>query len=106
MAKRDSSTWYRNTPEGRLKYNEQQKKYRRRRKDELIAIKAKQGCLDCGYEDGRALQFHHIDGQKDFTIGKIGWRVSKEALAEEIAKCVILCANCHIIRHFRDDISD
>lgn len=104
MAKRDSSTWYRNTPQGRAEYNKYQREYRHKKKDELIALKAKYGCADCGYDNGIALQFHHTTADKSFTIGKIGWRKSKEDLETEIAKCVILCANCHILRHFRPEV--
>lgn len=61
-------------------------------------------CAMCGMEDPRVLQFHHRDPTK--KTGKIsrmvkdGVRLSR--LKEEIEKCDILCANCHIIRHKED----
>jgi len=58
------------------------------------------GCMDCGYnEHPAALEFdHHVDSEKSFNIGEqIGSR-SRERLWEEIAKCDVVCANCHAIR--------
>jgi hypothetical protein len=58
-------------------------------------------CARCGFSDPRALQFHHRDpALKEVTVGVVwakGWSV--ERIAAEIAKCEILCANCHSILH-------
>ncbi len=45
------------------------------------------------------LLFHHRDrSQKEFTIGNIIRNgVSLETLQREIAKCDVLCANCHSV---------
>jgi len=53
-------------------------------------------CLDCGERDPVVLQFHHVRGTKRDNVGSLvcdcyEWPV----IAEEIAKCVVLCANCH-----------
>lgn len=55
-------------------------------------------CLICGYNKcNRALHFHHINNfEKDFDISsKTSWSVVKE----ELDKCVLLCANCHMEAH-------
>jgi hypothetical protein len=61
-------------------------------------------CEWCGFEDFRALQFHHRDRtEKEYNVAdmvKQGWSVA--ALRREIAKCVILCANCHLILHYEE----
>src|SRR5689334_20954796 len=54
-------------------------------------------CKCCGIADVRVLDFHHLDGsnkegQYD-TIIKGGW--SNERILRELAKCEVLCANCH-----------
>lgn len=58
-------------------------------------------CERCGFNDHRALQFHHIDG--DDKVAEIanmrGWGF--DTIKEEIAKCEVLCANCHQIEHSR-----
>lgn len=74
------------------------KRYAERRKF-LDSIKLEQGCVDCGYkEHPSALQFDHIDPfKKKFKIGSNHSR-SLESLLDEIKKCVVRCANCHVIR--------
>ena len=70
-------------------------------RDIVTEIKKQSTCAKCGFSDYRALQFHHRDGQdKKFNIGQV--KVSgagEKRLMEEIAKCDILCANCHSILH-------
>lgn len=57
-------------------------------------------CTKCGWDKNpRALHFHHLDPkQKSFGISsKLGRKY--ETLLEEVKKCVLICANCHIIEH-------
>lgn len=58
-------------------------------------------CVDCGFitEYYAVYDFHHPDpSEKDFNIGKI-LTYKWETIAKELAKCVLLCVNCHRIRH-------
>ena len=75
-----------------------QKKKRRELKAELIASRGGR-CADCGYNAAvAALEFHHRDaGTKEFQISKSS--VSRSLLWAEAAKCDLLCANCHRMRH-------
>jgi ribosomal protein L37E len=58
----------------------------------------KQGCVDCGFSDIRALQFDHVRGTKSGEISQMIRRgVSERVLREEISKCEVRCANCHMI---------
>jgi hypothetical protein len=67
----------------------------------LNEIKLESGCVDCGYNDNPvALQFDHIEDNKEFTIGQRAGN-SMERLMEEVAKCEVVCANCHHIRTHR-----
>lgn len=51
-------------------------------------------CADCGETDPVVLEFDHLRDKK-FGIGK-GFRERKwESVLEEIAKCDVVCANCH-----------
>lgn len=54
-------------------------------------------CALCGYDECIwSLQFHHRDpSTKRFDIGR-GMGMSMTSLREEAAKCVLLCANCHV----------
>lgn len=56
-------------------------------------------CEHCGNDDPRVLEFDHIDtNEKTADISYLVTRASLETLKEEIAKCRVLCANCHRIR--------
>jgi hypothetical protein len=79
-----------------------QKRRRKRRKNELVAL-AGGRCVDCGYFACiAALEFHHRDrSTKEFGLGNFSG--SMEKLMTEFAKCDLLCANCHRIRHAVED---
>lgn len=57
-----------------------------------------QQCIDCGNNDPRVLEFDHVRGTKLGNISHMVGHVTEEALQEELAKCEIVCANCHRIR--------
>jgi hypothetical protein len=51
-------------------------------------------CADCGETDPVILEFDHL-GDKEFTIGA-GIRMRNwQAVLDEMAKCEVVCANCH-----------
>jgi hypothetical protein len=87
---------------GLARYLPSEKAYRTRKRAELAryvdAIKMKRGCADCGYRGHpAALDFDHLPGtQKRHLVSK--YFRSKPALEDEIAKCDVVCANCHRIR--------
>lgn len=59
-------------------------------------------CECCGTDNLVVLQFHHIDLKtKSFEIGKEIRLLSMDILLEEIVKCQLLCANCHMMIHNR-----
>lgn len=73
-------------------------------------IKLERGCADCGYNaHAVALQFDHLPGfEKSHGISEmvVAGGVTFESLDEEIAKCEVVCANCHSVRtHVRKDYS-
>jgi len=64
----------------------------------LRAIAAAGGaCRDCGFAGPvDALEFHHLDARsKEFGISVDGIPRSWARVQAELAKCVLLCANCH-----------
>jgi len=65
-------------------------------------IKMSRGCADCGYaEHPAALDFDHLPGfTKTAAISELRrrWSASIATLEAEIAKCDVVCANCHRIR--------
>jgi len=61
-------------------------------------------CQICGYNKYQgALDFHHINGKKDFEIGQKGYTRSWVKTRGELDKCILVCANCH--RELEADIT-
>jgi hypothetical protein len=55
-------------------------------------------CADCGGTfPPECMDFDHVRGEKLFNLGQCSGR-SIVALGAEIAKCDVVCANCHRIR--------
>jgi hypothetical protein len=59
-------------------------------------------CSRCSESHPATLQFHHRDPKdKEFSIGTYRHgRFSRERLLKEIAKCDVICANCHAKEHW------
>ena len=82
-----------------------------RQNTKLKAVAALGGaCRGCGLAAPvDALEFHHLDAHaKDFAISVDGVPRSWARIEAELAKCVLLCANCHRETHagrrsFTDD---
>jgi len=81
---------------------------RNRRRKELVTLKINEykiskGCSICGYNKcGQALEFHHIDNNKEFSIAnKVKDSTNLTEVMNEIDKCVLLCANCHREVHYK-----
>jgi 5-methylcytosine-specific restriction endonuclease McrA len=51
-------------------------------------------CSDCGERDPVVLEFDHVR-DKRFSIGAEIARQPWQALLDEMAKCDVVCANCH-----------
>ena len=74
-----------------------------RRARRLLLRQLKSGpCVECGGTfHTAAMDFDHVRGEKLFEIGSpVGLGVSRARLDDEIAKCDLVCANCHRVRTF------
>lgn len=58
-------------------------------------------CERCGFDDERAIQFHHTEQNNlDESPLQMSRNMrSKERIVEEFDKSELLCANCHMIEH-------
>ena len=86
------------TPENRTAQRRRRKK---RIKAEVAAYKLEQGCMDCGSRDLIAACYefdHRPDEKKVEIVSRLKKNDSKSVLWDEIAKCDVVCANCHRIR--------
>lgn len=83
--------WNKRNPEARKKNNAAS----RERKREILRKAKDMPCADCGVEYApHIMDFDHVRGEKQFNIGtnvNRGYKV----VADEIAKCDVVCANCH-----------
>lgn len=80
-----------------------------RRKDLLgfiSEIKECSPCVDCGeFYPHYVMDWDHLPGEtKWMSVSKMSTRCSRESILSEIAKCELVCANCHRERtHQRRD---
>ncbi len=66
-------------------------------------LKEKTPCLDCGISyPYYVMDFDHVRGKKHANVMELIPTLSKKKINEEIAKCELVCSNCHRIRtHIR-----
>ena len=85
---------------------EKHKKYVMRRRDERKAIVVEHfgdKCNDCGGTFPHCCyDFHHTDpANKSFEIApRLDGNIN--TIMEEAKKCIMLCSNCHRIRHYKE----
>jgi hypothetical protein len=64
-------------------------------RETILAAKDK-GCTDCGrWYPPYVLDFDHVRGTKIDNISHARFLSAPRKLREEIAKCEVVCANCH-----------
>ena|SRR5579885_2089913 len=80
------------------------KRIRKERKEWYLDLKKELKCERCGIDDFRVLDFHHKDpASKEKEVSIMALRAaSKEKILAEIAKCRVLCSNCHRIEHWEE----
>lgn len=85
----------------KAKYVGKAKEYNKARREELRKRKSETGCQDCGERHPACLDYHHLDeGLKDKTL--VWYDCGRERMEAEIAKCIVLCSNCHRKRHWSE----
>ena len=72
-------------------------------RDFVYRLKTSRACADCRKKYPHfVMDFDHARGEKKFNISSGVHKCSMEELQIEIAKCDLVCANCHRIRtHMR-----
>lgn len=89
-------------------------KHRRASRKAYILAKKDCPCTDCGQSfPPCVMDFHHLDeekksaslkkrGQKHQSMLEEMSKWSEKRIDAELENCVVLCANCHRIRHMSD----
>jgi len=89
--------------EQQLNYMKTYSKDRRAKIRKVIEETKNVPCADCRQSYGtHVMQFDHVRGEKLLAIGSATARIKNlKALYEEIAKCEVVCANCHAERTYQ-----
>lgn len=98
---RNSQNWRR---KNRPAANAIVQRHRDKKRAWLMDQKRGKSCEFCGEADPCCLDWHHMDpSQKEFTVSHM-WShsIRREVVEREIAKCILICANCHRRLHRGD----
>ena len=90
-------------PQLKLKRNQLRTKQRQLKKQSWV-VKFGSKCYDCGHAfPDCVFEFHHLDPQtKTHTDPSKVFMFSDKRIEDELSKCIMLCANCHRIRHYNE----
>lgn len=85
-------------------FNAFQKKRRARKRAFVAEQRVAAGCADCGERHPACLDLHHLDPstKTDAVVRLVDRNRSFDVIAAEIAKCIVLCSNCHRKRHYAE----
>ena len=61
----------------------------------LVVDRLASGCVDCGEQDIRVLEFDHLPEYEKLANVSNLMSGSRNKLIEEMNKCDVVCANCH-----------
>ena len=102
--RRDLQEWRKANPERIRKLYRDSDRHRRNTTKEWVDELKSKPCVDCGNEfETFVMDFDHRDPTtKSYVISfMVSKRMPREAILEEIAKCDLICANCHRKRTFQ-----
>jgi len=87
--------------ENKEEYLSKQARRRAEVKKYIDGFKIK-GCSICGYNKCvGALDFHHVSEKGDGLNRASQDKWSKSRIDAEVAKCILICANCHRELHYQ-----
>lgn len=88
------------TPQLRARWTERKRLRRLQRRREILYAEKAKPCADCGQSFPTVcMDFDHRPGEsKLFALGGATDRYALALVLAEIAKCDVVCANCHRIR--------
>jgi len=81
-------------------YLETKRNNRNKKRKWLEEYKKTLNCSNCGNNNFKVLEFHHVGTNKEIEIANSIAKHSIDKVKTEIAKCIVLCANCHREHHY------
>jgi hypothetical protein len=86
----------RNVESERARTRRRKLRVRSENRERVLQFLRAHPCIDCGERDPVVLEFHHVrDKKRDNVACMLRGTHEWGTIATEIAKCVVLCANCH-----------
>ena len=87
-------------------YNTRRRKYRDNITKHIREYKENIGCVDCGEKyPYYVLDLDHVTDDKIFNVSAYrSHTTDMDKIKEEIAKCEVVCANCHRIRTYQRSV--
>lgn len=94
-----ASLWYSENKEVHKKRAEPgRRKALKRNREALWGILSDSSCVDCGESNSLVLEFDHLHDKEAGVASLHGGSLKR--LLDEVAKCDIVCANCHRLRTY------
>lgn len=88
-------SYFKNIDKNRIK----NKTYREKVREYVRTQKESGSCKDCGVAyPYYVMEYDHIEDNKIRSVAKITSNGSMDQVIKEIAKCDLICSNCHKIR--------
>jgi 5-methylcytosine-specific restriction endonuclease McrA len=105
--------YVRNAAAERLRARRRNRRVREENRGRVLRYLEAHACVECGEPNPIVLEFHHVAGRKRDAVACL-LRDCREwsMISAEIAKCVVLCANCHrrqtaaSQRHYRARVAE
>ena len=94
--------YYKNTADAQRERARARVAKKRERNQQWVTNRmAGESCSKCGVSDPRVLAFDHISDDKMANVSDLVSRgAALEKLIVEVAKCRVLCHNCHMLHTF------
>ena len=71
-------------------------KARQKERRAVILAHKNKPCADCGIQyPYYVMDFDHVRGEKIKAVGHLSWNAGLKRILAEIAKCDLVCSNCH-----------
>jgi len=80
------------------------RKRRKEYREWFRELRSTLSCKECEENHPATLDFHHPDNNKEANVSRLVRSLyPKKRILAEIAKCIVLCANCHRKIHYIEE---